>query len=65
MTKQPKILFKTNVNALNKVRLTLQNSQTMSYNQILLGETNIAKLKKVNELLDQATNILNEIVRNH
>ena len=56
-----KILFKSNINALRKVRDMLSYSCKMNGGTVLLGETNKAKLATAKKKLEEAIEKLEEI----
>ncbi len=56
-----KILFLTNMNAIKKVRIRLEYSQTMNYTQVILCEENKKMLVKAKEHLEKAIMYLHDI----
>jgi hypothetical protein len=56
-----KILFKSNINHITKVRNCLNNSQKMNFTQVILSNENELKRIKAIENLNLAINLLSEI----
>lgn len=56
-----KILFKTNIHALQKVDEKLRMHQTMTNRQIILGDKNSKALREAREYIDKAIEKLNSI----
>ena len=61
MKAKEKLLFQSNIKALEKVRNQLQLSQTMTYTQIILGLKNGNLLAIATSKVMDAINILKEI----
>lgn len=56
-----KELFKTEVRKIRDMRNSLSLSQKLNGTQVILNETNRNKLKEVEKLLSDASNLLAEI----